>query len=257
MKRVISAVVVLIGLAAPASADTKACEDAYERKDYEAALKECRPLAEQGRAKAQYTLGIIYRWGLGVPQDYAEAAKWYRKAAERGHAAASFSLGEVYFFGNFSGKGVPEDKAEAVRWYRKAAEQGFDLAQFKLALMYDNGDSAPPPRSSARGSWPSQSSRGPPASFKIRSILRISGSRSSSLHALRRSASHVSPGRNSAGMNCNTTSDIPISGVNVSMMTPLVVAVRIRHSPYTSIGGSSSSQMTCCAVPSKLPRPWL
>ena len=34
MKRVISAVVVLIGLAAPASADTKACEDAYEHRTY-------------------------------------------------------------------------------------------------------------------------------------------------------------------------------------------------------------------------------
>lgn len=46
MKRIISAVVVLIGLAAPASADTNACGDAYKRKDYAAALKECRPLAE-------------------------------------------------------------------------------------------------------------------------------------------------------------------------------------------------------------------
>ena len=34
MKRVVSAVIVLIGLAAPASADTKACEDATERKDW-------------------------------------------------------------------------------------------------------------------------------------------------------------------------------------------------------------------------------
>ena len=32
MKRVISALVFLIGLAAPASADTKACEDAYEHR---------------------------------------------------------------------------------------------------------------------------------------------------------------------------------------------------------------------------------
>ena len=44
MKRIISAVVVLIELAAPAAADTKTCEDAFERKDYEAASKDCRPL---------------------------------------------------------------------------------------------------------------------------------------------------------------------------------------------------------------------
>ena len=35
MKRVISAVIVLIGLAAPAWADMKACEDAWVRKNYE------------------------------------------------------------------------------------------------------------------------------------------------------------------------------------------------------------------------------
>ena len=39
------------------------------------------------------------------------------------------------------------------------------------------------------------------------------------------------------------------------MRMPFVVAVRIICSPYTSIGGSSSSQMTCCAVPSNEPRP--
>ncbi len=50
MKRIISAVVVLIGLAASASADMKACEDAWVRKNYETTVKVCRPLAERGNA---------------------------------------------------------------------------------------------------------------------------------------------------------------------------------------------------------------
>jgi len=33
---------------------------AYNRGDYAAALQEWRPLAEQGDAKAQYNLGVMY-----------------------------------------------------------------------------------------------------------------------------------------------------------------------------------------------------
>ena len=46
---------------------------AYERGDYQTALREWRPLAEQGDAQAQYNLGLMYYHGTGVSQDYAEA----------------------------------------------------------------------------------------------------------------------------------------------------------------------------------------
>ncbi len=129
----------LVVLAAPAWADTKACEDAYERKDYEAALKECRPLAERGHASAQYTLGNMYHWGMGVPQDNAEAVRRYRKAAEQGNASAQFNLALMYD----KGQGVPQDYGQAVRWYRKAAEQGEASAQFAFGLMYGTGQGVP------------------------------------------------------------------------------------------------------------------
>ena len=93
MKRVIRAVVVLIGLAAPAWAGFDGGVAAYERGDYETALREFRPLAEQGIPSAQFTLGVMYYDGDGVPQDYAEAVKWYRKAAEQGDASTRFNLG--------------------------------------------------------------------------------------------------------------------------------------------------------------------
>ncbi len=57
---------------------------AYKRGDYATAYQELRPLAERGNARAQNSLGLMYRYGRGVRQDYGEAAKWYRKAAERG-----------------------------------------------------------------------------------------------------------------------------------------------------------------------------
>ena len=38
-------------------------------------------VAEQGDARAQNNLGVMYDDGRGVPQDYAQAVKWYRLSA--------------------------------------------------------------------------------------------------------------------------------------------------------------------------------
>ena len=111
----------------------------YERGDYAAALKEMRPLAEQGLAFAQHNLGVMYEKGQGVKQDPAEAVKWYRRAAEQGNAKAQFNLGLMYHEGHC----MKQDHAEAVKWFRRAAEQGHAKAQFNLGLMYANGQGVP------------------------------------------------------------------------------------------------------------------
>ena len=108
-----------LGLTAPAWAGVDEGVVAYNRGDYATALREWRPLAEQGDAEAQFNLGLMYYKGRGVPQDYAEAVKWYRKAAEQGVAEAQYNLGFMYN----NGQGIPQDYAEAARWYLKAAEQ--------------------------------------------------------------------------------------------------------------------------------------
>jgi len=132
-------VALIVGLAAPAWAGLDEGMAAYERGDYEAALREWRPLAEQGNADAQNNLGTLYRHGEGVEQDYGEAVRWYRKAAEQGNAEAQASLGNMYG----EGRGVIQDYAEAVTWYHKAAEQGGVPAQNNLGLMYANGRGVP------------------------------------------------------------------------------------------------------------------
>ncbi|MFM2366475.1 MAG: hypothetical protein RIR95_1083, partial [Pseudomonadota bacterium] len=52
--------------------------------DYETALREWRPLADQGHADAQAFLGAMYINGDGVARDPEEAARWYRLAADQG-----------------------------------------------------------------------------------------------------------------------------------------------------------------------------
>ncbi len=115
--------------------DYQAGVDAYNRGDYDTALKEFRPLAVQGDPKAQNKMGVLYVLGEGVPQDYTEAVKWYRLAAEQGEAAAQYNLGLMYN----NGQGVPQDYTEAVRWFRLGADQGEAAAQFNLGVMYFSG----------------------------------------------------------------------------------------------------------------------
>ncbi len=125
-----------LGLTAPAWAGFDEGMAAYQRGDYATALREWRPLAEQGGAYAQYNLGIMYDNGKGVSQDYAKALQWYRKAAEQGNAGAQYNLGFMYS----NGHGVPQDYAKALQWWRKAAEHGYTKAQSKLGFMYSNGE---------------------------------------------------------------------------------------------------------------------
>ena len=110
-----------VALLAPAhAADFQAGLEAYQRNDYEAALEEFRPLAEQGHAEAQYKLGVMYDVGKGVPKNDTEAVSWYRKAAEQGHAWAQYSLAVMYY----NGEGIPQDYVQAYAWFDIVASQG-------------------------------------------------------------------------------------------------------------------------------------
>ncbi len=97
---------------------------AAKRGDYATAVREWRPLAEQGDATSQFNLGAMYDKGLGVPQDYVQAVKWYRKAAEQGHASAQYSLGAMYA----QGHGVTQDYVQAHTWFNLAGAQGDKVA---------------------------------------------------------------------------------------------------------------------------------
>ena len=126
------------------------------------AVCELKNLAEQGNAKAQNKLSILYVLGRGVPKDetkstewfnkavengdpdalfykgrgsiefrkdYNEATKWFHMAAEKGHAEAQFNLGQLYF----DGKDVSQNFEKAVEWFQKATAQGYEKAKGYLA----------------------------------------------------------------------------------------------------------------------------
>ena len=123
MRRILATLTVVGALlfsAGSARADWDDGAAAYKRGDYATALKELRPLAEQGDAKAQFGLGFMYAEGQGVPEISAEAVKWWRKAAEQGHADAQFNLALMYA----NGEGVPVNNIKAYMWFSLAKAPG-------------------------------------------------------------------------------------------------------------------------------------
>ncbi|MDA0785014.1 MAG: tetratricopeptide repeat protein [Proteobacteria bacterium] len=109
------------------SADFQTGVDAYARRDYATALREWTPLADQGYAGAQRSLGEMYRQGNGVRQNDKTAAWLFRLAAEQGDVGAQVKLGEMYA----DGKGVPRDYVYAYLWTSIAASS-LDRAAIKI-----------------------------------------------------------------------------------------------------------------------------
>jgi TPR repeat protein len=51
--------------------------------------------AQQGKIAAQYRLGYLYRYGLGVDANYDQARRWLTLAARQNHAAARSELEQM------------------------------------------------------------------------------------------------------------------------------------------------------------------
>ena len=144
MKNILYTIILSFLFSFSVFADFEAGMDAINRGDYKTALKEWKPLAEQGNAAAQNNLARLYQGlfpccgkpGRGVRPDSKKAEKWFRLAAEQGDADSQFNLGVMYA----AGKHVEKDNKEAVKWYRLAAENGYAGAQNNLGVMYQNGE---------------------------------------------------------------------------------------------------------------------
>lgn len=105
---------------------------AYNKKDYESALKEWQKVADDGNVDAQNNIGVMYEKGQGLTQSDEQAIVWYTKAANQGSASSQFNLGIKYY----KALGIPQDYKQAFFWFKKAAEQGDPRAQFNIGLMY-------------------------------------------------------------------------------------------------------------------------
>ncbi len=79
----------------------------------------------------EFSIGLAYCIGDGVPQDLPEAFKWYSEAAEKDCVDAKFSLGMCYEHG----KGVDVDILSAASWYWSAATDGHQDARRRVDVL--------------------------------------------------------------------------------------------------------------------------
>jgi TPR repeat protein len=130
----------LFSLGAATAGDYEDGGAAYDRGDFATAKRLWLPLAEQGDAKAQTGLALMYFLGQGVDMNLAAALDWCSKAAEHGLPTAQFLLGQIY-----QHPWDPEirDLGTAFKWYSKAAAQGYADAQDEIGGMYEFGLGVP------------------------------------------------------------------------------------------------------------------
>lgn len=108
---------------------------AYKRGHYQAALYDLDPRANAGDPIAQFCLGFMYKYGLGVAANREKAEEWYTKAAEQGYPAAQNNLGAMYVRRYEESEGNPKILETAEKWFQRAAEQGYLPAQHNLGVI--------------------------------------------------------------------------------------------------------------------------
>ncbi len=113
---------------------------AYNRGEFAKAKRVWLPLAEQGDARAQTGLCILYFLGQGTQVNIAAALEWCGRGADQGLAAAQYELGQIY---EHPWRPELQNFAEALKWYNRAADQGNAKAQDAIGGMYEFGMGLP------------------------------------------------------------------------------------------------------------------
>lgn len=94
--------------------------------------------AKTDNAAAQFLVGEMCEFGLGVERNIERAIFWYKKSAEQNYGMAQNRLGELYTNGTIKEESA-NDAKQAFLWIESAANNGQAQAQFKLASYYALG----------------------------------------------------------------------------------------------------------------------
>ena len=176
MRRVLLALVVVLGLAVPAGADMDAVGRLLDQGEDAAAVEELRKLIWRNRASkvtaaedaatddnarrqagemtetrtaAQIRLGDLFLEGRGVGRNFSLAWDWYWRAFADGNAEGAYKLGQLIE----AGRGVPRYLPKAIEWYKKAATKGHVASMVRMAGIYRNGVDDILPDPIVAGEW--------------------------------------------------------------------------------------------------------
>ena len=102
-----------------------------EDMDYSDLLVE----AEEGNPQAQFEVGRMLFFGVGLRKSSSEGLSLFQKAALAGHPGAQGMLGCAYLFGT----NVDRNEVEAIKWLWLSAQQENAVAYYYLGACYDEG----------------------------------------------------------------------------------------------------------------------
>ncbi len=95
--------------------------EAYQKGDYETAIKYYEKSANAGNVIALSNLGYCYYYGRSIPVDKKKAKECWEKAAILGDIAAVYKLGDMYRNGEIE-KNLEYSRALYVRAFEMALE---------------------------------------------------------------------------------------------------------------------------------------
>jgi TPR repeat protein len=95
------------------------------------ALAQAFTIASSGDPGGQYSMGVLWSRGCGVPRHHRNAYDWFMLSANGGDARAILKLGDMHR----NGEAVEQDDEKAAEWYSLAARMGSGDAIGKLQGM--------------------------------------------------------------------------------------------------------------------------
>lgn len=104
---------------------------AFEKEDYETAVKHFTEGAVEGDQAARMMLGLCYNEGYGVKKDEAKAVRLLQEAAKTDDEIALMTLGMTL---------RKLDEKDGLEYLKKSADKGCALAQFQVAGWYFEQD---------------------------------------------------------------------------------------------------------------------
>ncbi|WP_419418965.1 tetratricopeptide repeat protein [Legionella sp. D16C41] len=110
-----------------------------QKANLQMALNELYGQAILGDPSAQFELGQLYQYGIGVAKNIPQAITYFQLAAVQQDLRAEYNLGIIYL----EGQTEPVNYQKGVQWITDAAFKGNPYAQYVLANIFEQGLVAP------------------------------------------------------------------------------------------------------------------
>jgi uncharacterized protein len=134
------------GLWAQETATTATSKDKTVATEFGELFKETLKKAEAGDAESQYELGKMCSEGSCFPKDSNKATDWFRQSAEQGYAKAQFHLGLIYLrnAADLETKSIIYEEEdvyrEKIKKMKEEAPKWFSLAYPNIQQLAESGD---------------------------------------------------------------------------------------------------------------------